>query len=65
MKWTAEGVAFEAPAPPPADVIAAIDKYAHGITALYRPKRGVRVPLPIPRFRHTSEAEFRPLARQL
>ena len=35
--WTAEGVAFEAPTTPPADVIAAIDKYEDEITALHRP----------------------------
>jgi hypothetical protein len=37
MTWTAEGVAFEAPAAPPDEVIAAIDRHEPEINALYRP----------------------------
>jgi len=43
--WTAEGVVFEAMAEPPADVIAAIDKYEDEINALLACREAARATL--------------------
>ena len=45
MTWTTAGVVFEAIAEPPADVIAAIDKYEDEINALLACRESARATL--------------------